>query len=56
MFVNDVMTKDAPYSGGYDQIPYELRVRAKRLCWEFNQSAPDEEEQRASSRRGTRAG
>ena len=36
------------YTGQNRNIPQEWKAAAQRLCWEYNQSAPDERDRRAS--------
>ena len=36
------------YTGQNRSIPQEWKAAAQRLCWEYNQSAPDERDRRAS--------
>lgn len=34
------------YKSGYENFPSELSLKAKRLCYEYNKTAPDETEKR----------
>ena len=42
----DVMRGPAAYASGYENAPVEEQHRAKRLCWEYNRTSPDEGERR----------
>lgn len=46
MDVLDIMKGQKPYASGYENTPVAQQRRAKRLCWEYNRTAPDEEEKR----------
>ena len=35
-----------PYHNSYEGAPAHLQDKAKQLCWEYNQTAPREEERR----------
>ena len=38
----------ASYASGYENIPIEAQARAKKLCWEYNRTPPDEKERRSA--------
>lgn len=40
------MQENAPYCIGHEQQPKAASMAAKRLCWAYNRTAPDETEQR----------
>ena len=40
------MKRPAPYASGHENAPAAAQLRAKRLCWEYNRTAPDEAERR----------
>ena len=44
----DFIKSQAAYASGYENIPIEAQARAKKLCWEYNQTAPDEKERRGA--------
>lgn len=46
MDVLAIMKKNEAYASGYENAPTEAQNRAKKLCWEYNQTAPDEQEKR----------
>lgn len=46
MDILDIMKGSAGYASGYENTPVAQQRRAKRLCWEYNRTAPDEEEKR----------
>ena len=46
MDILDIMKGSAGYASGYANTPVAQQRRAKRLCWEYNRTAPDEEEKR----------
>ena len=35
-----------PYHNSYEGTPAHLQDKAKQLCWEYNQTSPQEEERR----------
>ena len=41
----EIMKRPAPYASGHENAP-AAALRAKRLCWEYNRTAPDEAERR----------
>ncbi len=49
MNVIDIMKRPAAYASGYENIPGEEQNRAKQLCWEYNRTAPSEQQKRARS-------
>ena len=42
----EIMKLPAAYASGYENTPVEAGNRAKQLCWEYNQTAPCEQEKR----------
>ena len=38
----EIMKRPAPYASGHENAPAAAQLRAKRLCWEYNRTAPDE--------------
>lgn len=42
----EIMKRQAAYARGYENTPVEAQNRAKQLCWEYNQTAPAEQEKR----------
>ena len=40
----EIMKRPAPYASGHENAPAAAQLRAKRLCWEYNRTAPDEAE------------
>ena len=46
MNVLDIMKRQEAYASGYEHTPTEEQNRTKQLCWEYNQTAPNESEKR----------
>ena len=46
MEFQEILKGDAPYFGVNLHLPQSLKENANRLCWEYNQLAPDQEERR----------
>lgn len=46
MDIKKIIQKDQGYNGNNMMIPQSLKANAKELCWEYNQTRPDEEEKR----------
>lgn len=44
----EIMKRQAAYASGYENIPADKQNRAKQLCWEYNQTAPMEQDKRRS--------
>ena len=44
----ETMKSSAAYASGYENTPVQEQQRAKKLCWEYNRTAPDEQEKRRS--------
>ncbi len=44
----EIMKSSAAYANGYENTPVKEQQRAKKLCWEYNCTAPDEQEKRRS--------
>lgn len=36
------MKRSEPYVCRYFEMPHELQKKVKKLCWEYNQAAPDD--------------
>ncbi len=48
MNILDVMTANEGYCARHTDTPLALQDRAKLLCWQYNQTRPDEGERRAA--------
>ena len=46
MEIVEILKRPEGYDGQNRGIPPQLKARAQRLCWEYNQTAPDETERR----------
>ena len=46
MNVLDIMKSPTAYASGFENTPVNEQRHAKRLCWEYNQTSPDEQEKR----------
>ena len=44
----DIIKKPAAYANGYENTPTAAQAHAKQLCWEYNRTAPNEQEKRRS--------
>ena len=44
----EILKRPEDYTGQNRNIPQEWKAAAQRLCWEYNQSAPDERDRRAA--------
>lgn len=44
----EIMKRQAAYASGYENTPTDAGNRAKQLCWEYNQTAPKEQDKRRS--------
>lgn len=44
----DIMKQPVAYANGYEKMPFEAQNHAKQLCWEYNHTAPNEQEKRHS--------
>lgn len=44
----EIMKRRAGYASGYENIPGEAQKHAKQLCWEYNRTAPNEQDKRRS--------
>jgi len=42
MDMQERMQQPEPYVCRYFEMPHELQKKAKRLCWEYNQTSPDD--------------
>lgn len=47
MDMSDIMRENRPYCSDHRDMPSELQRKAKRLCWEYNRTGPDDGELRA---------
>ena len=43
----DIMQQDTGYESSHTDMPAHLQIKAKELCWQYNQSRPSDSEQRA---------
>lgn len=48
MKLTELMKQKQAYYADLREIPNHLQMKAKTLCWEYNQSRPDENEKRAT--------
>lgn len=46
MSIQDIIQKDQGYIGNNRNVPGDLKANAQKLCWEYNQTRPDEGEKR----------
>ena len=46
MNVIEIMKRNTAYASGYENTPVKEQNRAKQLCWEYNQTAPNEQKKR----------
>lgn len=46
MNVLDIMKRQLPYAGGHENAPIKEQNYAKQLCWEYNQTSPNEQDKR----------
>ena len=46
MDIADIMKTQTPYCSQHGQIPQELQLKAKTLCWQYNQTSPAESAKR----------
>lgn len=44
----EIMKRQAAYASGYENMPTKEQEHAKQLCWEYNQTAPNEQDKRQS--------
>lgn len=44
----EIMKHPTAYAIGYENAPIEAQTQAKQLCWEYNRTAPNEQEKRHS--------
>lgn len=44
----EIMKRNAHYASGYENFPSEKQLTAKRLCWQYNRTSPDDQEERRS--------
>lgn len=42
----EIIKRQAAYASGYKNIPTEAQNHAKQLCWEYNHTAPSEQDKR----------
>lgn len=47
MDMNERMRQPEPYICRHSEMPFTLQKRAKTLCWEYNQTSPDQGPRRA---------
>lgn len=48
MDIVDIMKRSEPYVMSYADTPSNLQLKAKKLCWQYNQTAPDDPESRTA--------
>ena len=46
MQIKDIIQKNEGYNGNNLNVPESLKVTAQKLCWEYNQTMPEEGEKR----------
>ena len=46
MDITELMKTQTPYYSQHGQIPQELQLKAKTLCWQYNQTSPAEGEKK----------
>ena len=46
MSIQDIIQRDQEYIGNNRNVPGDFKVNAQKLCWEYNQTRPDEGEKR----------
>ena len=44
----DIMKQPVAYANGYEKMLFEAQNHVKQLCWEYNYTAPNEQEKRHS--------
>lgn len=44
----NIMKQPQAYNSSHQDMPSHLQMKAKTLCWEYNQTRPDENEKRAA--------
>lgn len=44
----EIMKRQAAYASGYENMPTKEQEHAKQLCWEYNRTAPNEQDKRRS--------
>lgn len=47
MNILELMQKNSGYNVSHMDMPTELQIKAKTLCWEYNQTRPDASEERS---------
>lgn len=47
MNYEEIMRQKVGYCSKHTDMPTELQQKAKKLCWEYNKTAPDEKEKRS---------
>lgn len=45
--IKQIMQQETGYNCSYKETPRDLQGKAKQLCWEYNQTAPKEQEKRS---------
>lgn len=48
MNVIDIMKQNKSYASSHENTPVKEQEYAKKLCWEYNRTAPDEKEKRSN--------
>lgn len=49
------MQQNIPYCSRYTDMPSQLQQKAKTLCWQYNQTGPHQQQERAQDKRVTLA-
>ena len=47
MQIRDIIQKNQGYNGNNLNVPKSLKAAAQKLCWEYDQTMPDEGEKRS---------
>lgn len=47
MDFTEIMKQKIDYCSRHTDMPMELQQKAKKLCWEYNKTSPDEKEERS---------
>ena len=47
MDFTEIMKQKIDYCSRHTDMPMELQQKAKKLCWEYNRTSPEEKEERS---------
>ena len=47
MDFTEIMKQKIDYCSRHTDMPMELQQKAKKLCWEYNKTSPEEKEERS---------